>query len=229
MHTTDPQDELFDVLLPDGTPSGHTKPRGDIHRDGDWHRSLHIWFFRMCGGRIQVLFQRRSLTKDTWPGALDVTVGGHFRAGETLEETVREAAEEVGVAVRPQELTRIGQRFAVSRDDRWLDREVAEVYATRIHPDLTKLRLHAEEVDSIVALDIANALQVFDGPNRRVTGHEARRGSDGRPTDPVEVGLERADFVEMNDDYALEALHRIVLLERGAPFEPFLIKVPLEG
>ena len=37
-------------------------------------------------------------SKDTWPGALDVAVGGHLRAGETLAEAVREAEEEIGLA-----------------------------------------------------------------------------------------------------------------------------------
>jgi len=35
------------------------------------------------------VLQRRGAQKDTWPLKLDVTVGGHFAAGETLEVTDR--------------------------------------------------------------------------------------------------------------------------------------------
>jgi hypothetical protein len=33
---------LFDILDSDGRPTGVTKRRGDVHRDGDWHGALHI-------------------------------------------------------------------------------------------------------------------------------------------------------------------------------------------
>ena len=39
-------DELFDVLNDSGERTETTKRRGDIHRDGDWHASVHIWIAR---------------------------------------------------------------------------------------------------------------------------------------------------------------------------------------
>ena len=100
--TTDPQDELFAVLDANGEPTGRRKRRGDVHRDGDWHGALHIWVGGVDGTveRRSSLFQRRSLTKDTWPGVLDVAVGGHLRAGRRLAEAVREAEEEIGLVAR---------------------------------------------------------------------------------------------------------------------------------
>jgi isopentenyldiphosphate isomerase len=104
--TTDPQDELFDVLDAEGRPTGVAKRRGDVHRDGDWHGALQIWVGGIGSDAEQfVLFQRRSLTKDTWPGYLVNAIGGHIRAGETLEETVRVAEEEIGLAVTLADLT----------------------------------------------------------------------------------------------------------------------------
>ena len=38
--------ELFDVVHADGSPTGRSKPRWQVHRDGDWHRSIHVW---ICG------------------------------------------------------------------------------------------------------------------------------------------------------------------------------------
>jgi hypothetical protein len=135
----------------------------------------------------------------------------------------------VGVTIRPSELTRIGQRFAVSRNERWHDREVAEVFAARVDLHLTTYHLHPDEVDAIVAINIDAAISLFeDLLEERVVGYEARRGTDGRATHPAEIELTRADFVEMNDDYAIEALSRIVQIETGEAFEPFLIKPPPE-
>ena len=35
---------------------GTLKPRGEVHRDGDWHRSVHVWLIDAAG---RLLLQRR--------------------------------------------------------------------------------------------------------------------------------------------------------------------------
>lgn len=57
-------EEHFDVLHEDGTPKGYTKARSLVHRDGDWHRTTHIWVLSSDG---RVLIQKRSADKDTFP------------------------------------------------------------------------------------------------------------------------------------------------------------------
>lgn len=226
MQTTDPQDELFDVLHPDGSPAGYSKPRGAIHRDGDWHRSLHIWVYRVIDGGVEVLFQRRSLTKDTWPDSLDVTVGGHLRAGETIAETVREAAEEIGVELQLEDLVRIGRRFAAHRNERWYDREVNEVFAAHVDLPLTEFRLHPEEVDGLVAIALDAARALYADAERHVVAYEARRGEDGWPLPPVQISLTQRDFVEIDDDYARVTLAVLAKLVAGEAFDEFLIEAP---
>ena len=117
--TTDPQDELFDVLDENGCPTGARKARGAVHRDGDWHGALHIWVGGIAtGGRPFALFQRRSRSKDTWPGALDVAVGGHLRAGETLADAIREAEEEIGLVVAMEDCRHARCRCTARRGGR---------------------------------------------------------------------------------------------------------------
>ncbi|MGL6280372.1 MAG: NUDIX domain-containing protein, partial [Gaiella sp.] len=94
------------------------------------------------------MLQRRSPTKDTWPGRLDVAVGGHVRAGESLRETVREAEEEIGLRVELADLARLGRRFARSGTDN----EVQDVFGLVVGLSLTELRLHPDEVDAVVRL-----------------------------------------------------------------------------
>ncbi len=131
MTTTDPQGERFDLYDAAGEPLGTSKARGEVHRDGDWHRSLHLWVWGVDNGKPFVIFQRRSMTKDTWPGYLDVAVGGHFRSGETLAETLREADEEIGLAVTEEDVVRLGRRFHDWRGESFHDCEINEVYAAR--------------------------------------------------------------------------------------------------
>jgi hypothetical protein len=49
----DPSIEHFDVLTPDGTPTGVSKPRSDVHRDGDWHACVHIWVIDAAKKRVR--------------------------------------------------------------------------------------------------------------------------------------------------------------------------------
>ena len=155
-------------------PTGLNKRRGDIHRDGDWHGAIHIWVGGVDGdGRPFALFQRRSASKDSWPGALDVAVGGHLRAGESLAETVREAEEEIGLVLRLPNLTRLGRRFAHSV--RGADNEVQEVFALRSDLPLDRYRLHPDEVEGVVSIGFDEAIALFDGSLGAVPALELRR------------------------------------------------------
>ena len=56
-----------------------------------------------------LVLQRRSEAKDTWPGLWDVSVGGHYAAGEGLEGGLREIEEELGLEVREEQLVQAGK------------------------------------------------------------------------------------------------------------------------
>jgi isopentenyldiphosphate isomerase len=69
--------------------------RENVHRKGLRHREVHVWFVTPKG---EILFQRRALDKDTYPGKLDATVGGHLEPGDSFEQAaVREVEEETGL------------------------------------------------------------------------------------------------------------------------------------
>jgi isopentenyldiphosphate isomerase len=191
-----------------------------VHRDGDWHAALHVWVGGIGpDGEPFVLFQRRSATKDTFPGALDVAVGGHFRAGESLADTLREAEEEIGLALAPGELVRIGRRFTRALGGR--DCEVQEVYAARSDLPLYAYRPHEEEVAGLATVSIAGAEQVFSGAVEAVEIAELPRGA----AEPVRSPLIVSGFAGLDRDrYAVAALARLGLVIRGKPVTPFELR-----
>jgi len=146
--------ELFDLYDDAGRPLGQTKPRDAVHRDGDWHRSAHVWIFTPDR---RLLFQRRAPDKDTWPGRLDASVGGHYHAGEGTDGVLREAQEELGLALEPGELIPIGERRVESREPGINDREVQDVYLLRRDLPLAAYRPDPGEIDALVLLDAADA------------------------------------------------------------------------
>lgn len=83
-------------------PLGMLKSRGEVHRDGDWHRSVHIWLLDEQG---RLVLQKRSEHKDTNPGLLDVSCAGHITGNDhALETAVRELQEELGVTMTSETL-----------------------------------------------------------------------------------------------------------------------------
>jgi len=69
--------------------------RDVIHRDGLWHRAVHILALNKKG---DVFLQKRSALKDVCPGLWDSSAAGHVDAGESYEDcAVRELGEELGL------------------------------------------------------------------------------------------------------------------------------------
>lgn len=141
--------EYLDVLSEAGTPTGVTKPKSAVHRDGDWHLAAHVWIVTP-GGRL--LLQRRALAKESWPGMWDISVAGHVSAGERpVEAVLREAREELGLTLSADELTHLGRlRYqAVVNGGAYIENEYHEVYLARREVDVAALTLDPAEVAEV--------------------------------------------------------------------------------
>jgi isopentenyldiphosphate isomerase len=152
-------DELFDVVNADGSPTGIVKRRADVHRDGDWHRAIHVWVWGVDERGPYILLNLRGRHKDTWPGALDVTVGGHLAAGETTDQAFREIEEEIGVVAERAQLHFLERRQAVGQ----VEREIQDVFLYRDDRDLEEFVPNPAELEGLVELYLERALAVFGG------------------------------------------------------------------
>lgn len=160
--------ELFDLYDAQGHPLGVAKPRDEVHRDGDWHRSAHVWIFSSDG---RLLFQRRAADKDTWPRRLDASIGGHYRAGEEgRASVVREAWEELGLSVAPPELIPLGLRRVESREPGVIDREIQDIYLLCRDLSPAAYQPQDDEIDALTLLDAWEAARLHDGTITRLDG-----------------------------------------------------------
>lgn len=122
--------EYLTVLDAQGRACGD-QPRAVVHRQGLRHAVVHLWVLETQDGVPGVWLQRRALDRPLYPGRYDQAATGHIGAGEQPREAiVREAREECGLVVEPDDLTMLDaschQRYA--RPDGGLDDEMAYVF-----------------------------------------------------------------------------------------------------
>ena len=118
-------DELFDVVDEQDRVTGQA-PRRVVHAQGWRHRAVHLLVVNAAG---QVFLQKRSKTKDLFPGIWDSSAAGHVGAGEDYDRTaLRELEEELGC--RPekplQPLFKIEARAETGQEFVWVYRVEAE-------------------------------------------------------------------------------------------------------
>lgn len=156
--------ERLDIVDESGTPTGETVSREEAHALGIRHRTAHLWLLRRREGRVQVLLQKRSRTKDSYPGCYDISSAGHIPAGEDfVPSALRELKEELGLEAKPGELIDCGtRRFeyqALFHGRPFHDNQVSRVYALWRDVEPEGLTLQASEVESVQWMDYALCLR----------------------------------------------------------------------
>jgi 8-oxo-dGTP pyrophosphatase MutT (NUDIX family) len=153
--------ELFDILDPvTGSPTGQTKPRHLVHRDGDWHGAFHLWLVRKAKEPMMYL-QRRGEDKDVAPGYLAVPVGGHYRAGERIADGVREVKEEIGLTVKLEDLTPLGKRLVVYREQGVKNNEIIDVFLYETNLCIEEFQLQPEELAGFYEIPVSEIFKLF--------------------------------------------------------------------
>ena len=156
--------EFFDICDEKGMPTGATVSREEAHAKGIRHRTAHVWIVRKVQDRYQVLRQRRSMNKDSFPGQLETSSAGHIPAGEEpASSAVREMREELGLTVLPEELIYAGQfdiRYEMEFHGKpFRDNEYANVYVYMRDVPLAEITVQEEELESVGWFDLEETIR----------------------------------------------------------------------
>ena len=156
--------EYFDICDERGLPTGEVVERSVAHREGILHRTAHVWIIKKVEGRWQVLLQKRSKDKDSYPGQFDTSSAGHIPAGmEPLESARRELREELGISAGEEELRFIGtfrtQYEEVFHGEPFRDNEVISIFVYDVPVDPEGLVLQESEVEEARYFDL---LEVYE-------------------------------------------------------------------
>ncbi len=150
--------KLIDVLNEQGQETGEQKDFSAIHRDGDWHKSFHLWIIK---DQNYVLLQRRSEYKDLEPQRLSASMTSHFLAGETLLHLIDKVEQKLGLKLELKELTYFETNKVKISYPNAIDHEFQEVYLTFCNKPLSSYYLNYKEVEVLYELPINKALELY--------------------------------------------------------------------
>lgn len=138
--------EKTEILDENGHKTGKIMTMLAAHKQGLWHRSVHVWFINKKG---ELLLQLRSPKKKVWPNAWDISAAGHIDANQTSQEAATtEVKEEMGVDIGQDELQFLFRhKHFPQRGDFYENREFNDIYLVEKNFRLEDLKRGEEVTD----------------------------------------------------------------------------------
>lgn len=155
MNTADNKSEKIDILDNQGKVTSQSKTRDLIHKDGDWHQSVHLY---ILDKNNRVLFQRRSKDKMLFASLYACPVGGHIKSGQDPFSTVLiESLEEINLEIKTENLTYLGidrVGYHNSKVDLF-ENEFVHIYVLNLDAEIN-LNVKNAEVEGLFWFDFAD-------------------------------------------------------------------------
>ncbi|TYB72645.1 NUDIX domain-containing protein [Bizionia gelidisalsuginis] len=141
-------EECIDIVTQTGEATGKTALKSEIHSQGLYHNTAHIWFYTKDG---YILLQQRAASKAIYPLLWDVSVSGHVDAGESITNGgIRETQEEIGLKITTSDLHKIGVFDCFkSYNNGIIDNEFHHTFMAELKVPLSELVPQVEEVEAL--------------------------------------------------------------------------------
>ena len=140
--------EFVDIWDNEGSPTGKNCTKQFAHEKGLFHPTVHVWFYT---NDHNILMQKRSSKKKTYPNFWDVSVAGHLSSGETIHQgAIREIKEEIGLTILHNDLEFITIRKNVNKfSNGIIDCEFQHVFLAKLTTKIDNLNIQKEEIDDV--------------------------------------------------------------------------------
>lgn len=171
-----------------------TEDKNRAHQRGLWHRTFSALAINPSTRRV--LLQKKSPGRYSFerPDYADITVGGHYHAGERIEDGVREAREELGLDIDYSDLHPIGLRqTAATLAEDYIEREFQHWHLLPITLELEDIPFADAEVAGLVECAVDDAIHLARGDTDAVPATFSSRTPNG--VQFTEAGLARSELV----------------------------------
>lgn len=165
-------EEYVDVLDEQGEKTGEVVTRAKTYATGKWSAASDVW---ILNENNEVLLQLRSPKKENNPNTWDISAAGRIASGETsLSGAMREAKEELGISLHPDELTYIGtvRESDVFSSDRIVN-VFSSVYVVRKNLRREDLKLQESEVADVAWVPIEEFRRRVESKDSTLCPHTA--------------------------------------------------------
>ena len=150
--------ELIDVLNKKGEVIG-VKSRKEIMKNGDLHRTVHIWIINEFN---EILLQKRNPKKDTYPNLWAISTAGHVITNETSKEAaIRELKEELNLNIKEEELEYL---FTIERKQEFKDMKIHcfdDVYLLKYNLNIEKTKLQKSELTDLIFINYKELQEIY--------------------------------------------------------------------
>jgi isopentenyldiphosphate isomerase len=166
----------------------------EAHANGLWHR---VFTCLVVNSRNKsVILQKKVPDKYIFnrPDYIDVSVGGHYKAGEALEDGIRELDEELGLRRQFDELISIGVRqTSATLAPNYINNEFQHIFLLDEKRDLEYYKPSSEEVSGLVEIQIEDGIKLLLRQREQIAGKFVSFAND--PQSKLHIQITTEDFV----------------------------------
>jgi len=162
--------EYIDIYNSDGKPLGIKKTRSEVHSQGLWHKTVHVWVVNSKG---EILIQKRSPKVKDHPNQWDISAAGHMPAGENeISSALRETEEEIGLKLSPADLIRIGTIKNMSSMEGYVNNEFHSIFVVRIDLDIKNVKKQESEVEEVKFIPLKELQRIVENNDPSFVPHQ---------------------------------------------------------
>ena len=155
---------LIDVYTDRNEPTGRQIEKKDAHSSGAWHRVFTCLVVNPAHKTAYLQKKTPGRYSFDRPDYMDVTVGGHYEAGEPIEAGVREMEEEIGLTVPFSSLIPLGQRqTSVVLSENYNNNEFQHIFLCPTDRSVSDFNFTDTEVRGLVEIPILEGIKLMRG------------------------------------------------------------------
>lgn len=162
--------EMLDVFDKEHNYVGVCEKK-EVHKRGLWHQVFSCLFIDSQTNKVYLQYKNSGHNDVDNYNKIDISVGGHLSAGETIKDGIREIEEEAGLKVNYENLIPVGMRLIDKYiNENYIIREFSYLHILDSKFDLLTLKSKDEEVMYFIEFDIDELIAYLTSEKDNIIG-----------------------------------------------------------
>ena len=162
--------DMLDIFDKDHNYLG-TCEKKEVHQRGLWHQVFACLLIDGQKNKVYLQYKNSGHNDVSNLNKIDISVGGHLSAGETIEDGIREIQEESSLIVDYKDLIPVGMRLIDKTiNENYIIREFSYLHILDTKYDLNSLKSQDGEVLYFIEFDIDELIKYFTSNQEDIKG-----------------------------------------------------------